>query len=397
MSSNKKRKSTSATIPDSTKAETTIRGSDDAETIAEKLLSLLPSATTDRTHKDAKKLNRAFNLFNAQLQHRSKVLARNATAAGAKEPLLIAGVSLPQDVFQKVLKFLPQNDVGWTVPLVSKVWLSGSRVPSVWGSLEIKNGYGSNNKLNMTDYLSILEQPQFSQVKHLTLPMKIKCGKAGLKKLAAACPLIESLDFLKVYPDDAQLMDCVKYFPHLTGIAVNLWKATSGGVVEFCKAVGSQLQGLFLEGSTIGSTIGSYASGYLHDRDLQTIAEHCPNLKAFGYHIFPGNLKYYEENLDGGTHEGLIRLVQGCAGLHTLNLDNMPKLGLEFFQYLNEEQHGLHTLHASRLQCLRNPQGSALAVQLADKIPNLTVDETGPASYRTCPSGFFRSRSDMTE
>ena len=93
----------------------------------------------------------------------------------------------------------------------------------------------------------------------------------------------------------------------------------------------------------------------------------------------------------------MIRLVQGCAGLHTLNLDNMPKLGLEFFQYLNEEKHGLHTLHASRLQCLRNPQGSALAVQLADKIPNLTIDETGNASYRTCPSGFFRSRSDMSE
>ena len=255
MSNNKKRKSTSATIPDSTAAaEASIRGSDDAETIAEKLLSLLPSATTDRTHKDAKKLNRAFNLFNAQLQHRSKVLARNATAAGAKEPLLISGVSLPQDVFQKVLKFLPQNDVGWTVPLVSKVWLSGSRVPSVWESLEIKNGGGTTNKLNMTDFLAILEQPQFSQVKHLTLPFKIKFGKAGLKKLSAACPLLESLDLLKVHPDNAQLMECAEYFPHLTGVAVNLWKATSGGVAEFSKAVGSQLQELFLEGSATDST-----------------------------------------------------------------------------------------------------------------------------------------------
>jgi len=368
MSTNKKRKaSTAASLGD----EVTIRKSDNAETIAEALLSLVPNSATV-SHKDAKKLNRAFNLFQAQLQHRSRVLAQNATESGAKEPLLISNVAVPEEIFLKVFQFLPQTALGCTVPLVSKAWLAAARVPKVWETVTIRNGYGTNNKLSMTDVLAILQQRHLSQVKHFTVPGKIKFGKSGLKKLAAACPMLETLDLKKMNPDNSQLLQCLEHFPHLAGLSFTLWKVTGSGVAEFAKAAGPRLQSLHVEGSAI-------THSYLHDRNFSTIAEHCPNLRDFGYHIWPEKYRDYVEYRDGGTHAGMIALVQGCTFLKTLTIDWMPKLGLEFFQYLlasnDEEHHHLQTLHTRHIECVGGPEGQALAELLAVKIPNLSLRE----------------------
>lgn len=365
MSSNKKKRKASAAPHGDGVA---LRASDSAEAMADKLLSLVPNAATV-SHKDAKKLNRAFQLFHAELQHRSRVLAQNATDSGASQPLMIANVAIPEEIFLKgVFPFLSPGEVGWTVPLVSKAWLAASRVPAVWERLEIKSGGGTNNNFNMTDVLGILQQPHLSQVKHLTLPRKIKFGKAGLKKLAAACPLLESLDLKKMNPKDAELLECLKNFPHLTGLSISLWRSTGSGVTEFAKAAGARLQSLHVEGSSI-------INSYLHDRDLRAIAEHCPNLHTFGYSIWPEERSYYEGVKDGGTHAGLIALVQGCASLKALKLNFMPKLGLEFFHYLDKEEQTLQTLQIRNIECLGTPEGHSLFDLLAAKIPNLSIDD----------------------
>lgn len=362
-STNKKRKASSGDD-----AVVTLRKSDNAEAVAEALLSLVPKSATV-AHKDAKKLNRAFHLFQAQLQHRSRVLAQNATDAGASQPLRIAGVSVPEEIFLKVLQFLPQKAIGQTVPLVSKAWLSAARVPQVWETVKISNAFGANHKFSMTEVLAILQQKHMSHVKHLTLPGKIKFGKSGMKKLAAACPMLETLDLKKMNPDDAQLLQCWEHFPHLTGLSFTMWKTTGTGVAELAKVAGHRLRSLHVEGSAI-------TNSFLHDRDLRTIAAHCPNLREFAYHIWPEKCQYYEQSCDGGTHAGLIALVQGCAALQTLTIDWMPKLGLEFFQYLaaaTSEEHNLQTLQTRHVECVGGPAGQGLAELLAVKIPNLDL------------------------
>ena len=115
--------------------------------VATALLALLPENAT-KQHSDAKKLVKAFPLVIAELENRSNKLARKNQAEGTRLPIEFrftsgndAGsnesiINLPEECFVNMLKFLNGRDLV-KASYVSKVWLSASRLPTLWEGLDM--------------------------------------------------------------------------------------------------------------------------------------------------------------------------------------------------------------------------------------------------------------------
>jgi hypothetical protein len=88
----------------------------------------------------------------------------------------------------------------------------------------------------------LLARPQFSSLKRLSVPTKIKLGKAGLVQISENCPLLEKLDLgvhgygaSKATDDD--LANLPTYFPYLTELGINMQKVTTRNH-QFCPGNG---------------------------------------------------------------------------------------------------------------------------------------------------------------
>ena len=136
--------------------------------VATALLALLPENAT-KQHSDAKKLAKAFPLVIAELENRSNKLARKNQAEGTRLPIEFrftsgndAGVpgsnesiiNLPEECFVNMLKFLNGRDLV-KASYVSKVWLSASRLPTLWEGLDMSR-LNLDKGLNMTSLLKVL-------------------------------------------------------------------------------------------------------------------------------------------------------------------------------------------------------------------------------------------------
>ena len=161
------------------------------------LLSLLPENATVQ-HRDAKHLFKAFDLVRLELTHRSNAMARQNVAVGSSRPFLFLNdkVSLPEEVILDIIGYLPYHHFVHNVSLISKAWLSATRAPQLWTRLDKTTGLkpSSELKLSMSALLTILSRPQFSSLKSLTLPSKVKLGTNGMNQMAKHCPFLEEMD-----------------------------------------------------------------------------------------------------------------------------------------------------------------------------------------------------------
>ena len=139
--------------------------------IAASLIALLPPEAT-KQHATAKKLLKAFPLVVAQLEHRSNVLARKTESQGTSLPIIfqfgddesatMTTVSVPEDSFVGIFSFLTGREIV-NASIVSKAWLSASRVPSLWNTLDKSSGLtNSGRRMNTTALIKLLGMPQVS-------------------------------------------------------------------------------------------------------------------------------------------------------------------------------------------------------------------------------------------
>ena len=121
--------------------------------VATALLSLLPADAT-KQNASAKKLASAFPLVIAELEARSKALARANESEGTRLPIAFrfdngsaeTVINMPEECFTNVLKFLKGAE-GVRSSLVSKVWLSMSRMPALWERLDRSAGLTNKDKV----------------------------------------------------------------------------------------------------------------------------------------------------------------------------------------------------------------------------------------------------------
>ena len=166
------------------------------------------------------------------------------------------------------------------VSTVCKTWLSASRLPSLWTKLDSSSGLtqGTSNKLNMTSFLKLLSRPQFGNVKHLSLPSKLKIGKTSGKSIANLCPLLETIDIMGAKAKDTDLLDLVEKNTNLTTVITDMWNMTSNGIKSLTHNMGERLLDLRIRGDPI-------TQNYLLDAALTTVGSSCPNLKYFSYKV----------------------------------------------------------------------------------------------------------------
>ena len=216
-------------------------------------------------------------------------------------------IDLPGVCFVNVLKYLDGREIT-NLSLVSKVWSSVSKNPIVWEDGVDMSRFNLDKKLNMTSLLKLLGRPQFSMLKALALPYNVKLGKNSVKQLAKLLPHLEIFD----PGTDSDLLDATEYFTQLNSLRTDMRNVTSSGIGAAVRAMGEQLVDLRVFGDSI-------ASHYLSGMTMETITSSCPNLKYFAYRACSNTL-YYDPHLDGVTGECIVRLVDGCRRLETLEL-----------------------------------------------------------------------------
>ena len=314
--------------------------------IAAVLLSLLPTGA--KHDAAAKKLVKALPLLTAELDARSNAMAKVNESLGAQHPIAfrfrattlttsnnddgcendIANVDItcdddemtviqmPEECFVKIMGFLNGRDIV-NVSIVNKAWLYISRMPELWETLDAFNGLSNKSRrMNQKTLLTLLKRPQFSNLKSLTLPFKVKLGKTTIASIAKICPLLEIWNV--GYGRDAgrgkdsDLVDAAEKFPNLISIRTNMWDVTSYGIASVVKVMGTKLLDLRIENDCI-------CRHYLSNGVLAVIAEHCPNLNHFAYRV--GSM-FYKEELDWLTGAGIRALVRGCRRLEVLELEH---------------------------------------------------------------------------
>jgi hypothetical protein len=118
-------------------------------------------------------------------------------AAGSQQNLLFCNeqVALPADAFLHILDFLSKADLVLGASEVSRAWLSMSRSPQMWTTLDAEHGLVSNSDLitDMDDLLELLERPQFALLKSLVPPDQVRLRKKDLEEIAELCPLLEDI------------------------------------------------------------------------------------------------------------------------------------------------------------------------------------------------------------
>ena len=303
--------------------------------IATCLLTLLPDGAT-KQHAEAKKLLKAFPLVTAELDARSAAQLRASESTGTSMPISFhfqdedgsetTVVNVPEDSFLNIMSFLRGKDIV-DASTVNKAWLSISRQPALWKSLDASSGLtNSSRKLNMTYLLKLLGRPQFANLKSLAIPYKIKLGKTSCKQIAKVCPHLETLDlgwagsYFGPKAKDHDLLDAAEHFTNLTSIRTDMYNVTSSGISAVAQAMGEQLLDL---------RVSCICFRYLSDDTLQVLATSCPNLKHFAY---KANSSYgYSSFRDRFTGVGVLALVEGCRRLEVLELENARNVRKDTF------------------------------------------------------------------
>ena len=270
----------------------------------------------------------------AELDARSNKLAVQNAEMGKSQPIrfqfqgsvgnmdekmsassITSTIDLPEVCFVNVLQYLDGREIT-NISLVSKVWSSVSKSPIVWENGVDMSRFNLDKKLNMTSLLKLLGRPQFSRLKALALPYNVKLGKNSVKQLAKSLPQLELFDpgyySQNAKCTDSDLLAATEYFTQLNSLRTDMRNVTSSGIGAAVRAMGEQLVDLRVFGDTI-------ASHYLSGMTMETITSCCPNLKYFAYRACSTTL-YYDPHLDGVTGECIIRLVDGCRCLETLEL-----------------------------------------------------------------------------
>ena len=138
--------------------------------IAASLLALLPEGAT-KHDAIAKKLLKAFPLVTAELEHRSNALARKNESQGTNLPIVfrfndggdgeeMTVINIPEDSFTNMFSFLTGRKIV-NLSVVSKSWLSVSRLPSLWKKLDSSCGLTNSSKtLTTSKLIKLLGRPQ---------------------------------------------------------------------------------------------------------------------------------------------------------------------------------------------------------------------------------------------
>jgi hypothetical protein len=340
--------------------------------IALALLACLPDDATFK-HKEAKRLIKAFDLAKAELQHRINTMSRNCQQTGSQQPLLFCNkqVSLPTDAFLHILDFLPKTDLVLRTSKVSKAWLAMSRSPQMWTVLDTEHGLiSTSTSITNMDHLSaLLERPQFTFLKSLVPPDKVRFRKQALEKIAESCPLLEDIDigyslWSSMHADDNALMETPSLFPHLKKIRFELNdNVTRNGVWHFLKNMADRLVDLRIR-ATLNHQSADTDAWVFRDADLQEISRLCPNLEHFSYMDQHTDRKVLHK-------EGVISLVRGCPKLKSIVLINTDSVQIEAFECIAEHAANLQNLLVVGDSILMN--NSDLCLRLGEKIEYFEV------------------------
>ena len=279
----------------------------------------------------------------AELDARSNRLARQAECEGGGIPIrfqfvegdvedldrkmgsdrdsssITTTIDIPEVCFVNILQYLEGGEIVHNTSLVSKVWLSGSRLPIVWeDGVDMSRLNFEKKVLNMTSLLKLLGRPQFAMLKGLAIPYNIKLGKTSVKQLAKTLPHLELFDpgyfhsganySKKTNCTDTDLIAASEQFTNLTSLRVDMANVTSNGIKVAVAALGDRLLELKAQADTI-------CKNYLSGEVMETITSSCPNLKHFEYRS--GSC---ESSLDGVTGDRIVSLVEGCRRLESLEL-----------------------------------------------------------------------------
>lgn len=231
--------------------------------IAAALLTLLPD-NASRQHAMAQKLTKAFSLVISELENRSNKLARESESQGTRKPIAFrfpahdegkqgeeraseeeawSTIHLPEESFLNIMKFLTGRQIVKCASLTNKAWLSASRNPLLWDSLDNSCGFtNANKKLNMTALQNLLRRPQFASLKHLMMPRNaLKLSAKSIKQLSKLCPCLESFsvgfatDITGPKMKGADLIEVAETFSNLNAIHTHMWSITSMDIVSVAK------------------------------------------------------------------------------------------------------------------------------------------------------------------
>jgi hypothetical protein len=287
-------------------------GIPDPKDFAATMLGWLPADATLKST-DSQKILKAFHLLNAELQHRTNLMAKSSVETGKRSDVTFSGISIAPDVFQHVLQFLPNYEIVHAASLVSKAWLSAARTPLLWHTLANEHGLlgQSSTVTNMTQLLKLLACPPFASLKTLVPPDRVRMRAKALKQIAKACPLLESIDLgyslwsiMKI--EDKDLMSLPLLFPHLKHIQLCTAKVSNSGIAAFCERMGDRLLSIRID--------ESYYSDYMRLSNhtlASVITRHCRNLERFDVTVCPNS------NI---SEKGIIALLNGCRKLNQLSL-----------------------------------------------------------------------------
>jgi hypothetical protein len=109
--------------------------------------------------------------------------------------------------------------------------------------------------MSITSLLALLGRPQFTKLKFLRLPLRVKLGKSSMKAIVNACPCLETWDVGYSQGSkrgtDNDLIEAAESFVNLTSIRTDMWHATSYGIAHAAKAMGVQLLDLRISNDCI--------------------------------------------------------------------------------------------------------------------------------------------------
>ena len=269
---------------------------------------------------------KSFPLVIAELEARANKAARLNVETGASQPIkfefssgcqdISSTIDLPEESFVNVLYFLDGHEL-INASLVSKVWLSVTRLPVVWEDGLDMSRLNDKKSFTMSGLVKLLKEPQFASLKALAMPNKVKLGQSGVKQMAKALPHLEMLDLTNTKAKDKDLLDVIEHFPSLHSLRIDTWNATSFGIAQAVRAIGGHLLELRIK-ADIGR-FGTYG--------MEVIASSCPNL---GYFAYKNNHYYYSDSdhqyfSQAVTGDDIVTLVRSCRRLETLELINSSR------------------------------------------------------------------------
>jgi hypothetical protein len=109
--------------------------------------------------------------------------------------------------------------------------------------------------MSITSLLALLGRPQFTKLKFLRLPLRVKLGMSSMNAITNACPRLEMWDVGYSQGSgrgaDNDLIEAAESFVNLTSIRTDMWHVTSYGIANAAKAMGVQLLDLRISNDCI--------------------------------------------------------------------------------------------------------------------------------------------------